>query len=342
MAFFLVSGNSSSREEDQLRDRFQIEAPKAWEKYLARIMKLQGSCSEVTGVDQKILLKRHYEVKQRPGCALFMEKWLMEHGKPIQYQELWAVNSQYEFELVRRKKSKDWVIADWNRMRTEESRTFTAKRLLEISLTPPVTFRVFSKDLSIVVKEPGFTLKRISIQEKKENQLVKVEFSYQPTAKELERLVPSIEGWILYDPDRYWTIDQYKAELTYRGVSEEERNKIVKVTRAGTMEYGLTQDGFPVLKLWCSKVKNPVTNKETRSQMEYKFHEQEPSESDFYLTAFGFPEPKVVIRPKGPPWFLWFIGIALVSLAVGWYLRRRIQKRQMLATQNIPPAAWRK
>lgn len=69
---------------------------------------------------------------------------------------------------------------------------------------------------------------------------------------------------------------------------------------------------------------------------EFAAHKPFP-ESDFTLTAFGLPEPYGVVWKKPIPWYLWFIGAGLVLLALGWFFKRRIQRRSLGVVPAPPP-----
>lgn len=89
---------------------------------------------------------------------------------------------------------------------------------------------------------------------------------------------------------------------------------------------------FPALKRceeWLKDPGNPAKAKlsSVTDITEFEHHVPYP-DSDFTLTAFGLPEPYGVVWKKGPPWYLWFAVLAVAFLSLGWYLRRRVQRRE--------------
>ena len=65
----------------------------------------------------------------------------------------------------------------------------------------------------------------------------------------------------------------------------------------------------------------------------YELHERNVPEREFRLTWYGFQDPPGVPSAPGSRWYLWFIGAAVVSLGIGWYLFRRLRK------PRVSPAA---
>ena len=51
---------------------------------------------------------------------------------------------------------------------------------------------------------------------------------------------------------------------------------------------------------------------------------------EFGLAQFGIPDPSSAYQPVSSRWYLWFIGIAVVSLAIGGFFWYRVQRRKKM------------
>jgi hypothetical protein len=78
-------------------DRFNAEAPKAWERYAVRARRLQGKVDVTlrTIPGKQVFMDDRYEFKQRDGCCLYMKQNLVSQGKPYARGELNASNPHY-------------------------------------------------------------------------------------------------------------------------------------------------------------------------------------------------------------------------------------------------------
>ncbi len=303
------------------------EAPKAWEMYYARTKGLQGGWSLTIRnyLTTKEIGKQYFEIKQRDGCAMVLEQ-TDKRGY------LKVVNPKYAFELQRFKKNAAWVVAGVGRG-LFSSTTFHGhidvddpKNFARLVNWYPYTFSTVIITLQVTVLDPGFSIKEVSAVTKGDQRLVKVDFDYFPP-KDPARMVLRA-GSVLFNPERFWTISSFEVQTLWGDD---------KGLETAHFEYKHADDGFPILKKVVLRRKIPNRKSDREFINHFDLHERDVLESDFYLTAFGFPEPKGAGWPKGPPWYLWFITFALVSLAVGWYLRRRVQRRKMLA-QNATTA----
>jgi hypothetical protein len=96
---------------------------------------------------------------------------------------------------------------------------------------------------------------------------------------------------------------------------------------------GQTFPALERLEVWRTA---PKSYREIDTEITDLDHHKPFPESDFTLSAFGLPEPYGVVWKKPIPWYLWFIGSGVSFLALGWYFRRRIQRRSVASAPPIP------
>ncbi len=299
------------------------EAPQAWEKYRARAKRLQGSflLTFVLLPEKKVLLERKVEIKQRDGCALYLSQTLVSENKDLN-GSVKAINPRYEFELSRKHPNKEWSVTGIN-TKPSDSRSYKSpKANVEMWSNAPFTWETISLSLPDIVNDAGFTLKHAIVVARDGDELAKVEFNFR--APEEKPRVPSITGWILFDPMRSWVMREYEVRLRYGSLPENDAT-----TLAATYKYQEGVDGFPILKRIVRRLKRPAKSYEREDTYEFDLQEGDVAESEFTLSAFGFPDPKGMELPKPSRWYLWFIGGAVTSLALGLYLRSRLKRRKM-------------
>lgn len=97
---------------------------------------------------------------------------------------------------------------------------------------------------------------------------------------------------------------------------------------------------FPPLKRLETWMRNSKGTRLTSTTDINEFEHHKPfPETDFTLTAFGLPEPYGVVWTKPTPWYLWFIGLAVVFLALGWVFRRRVRRRAAMVALHPRPGS---
>ncbi len=320
-AILLGIGSQSrafAQDDASWKDRFQAEAPPAWEKYRTRAKRFQGSLERTTVrlPNREVVDRDRCEIKQRDGCALFLAQDL-EGGDPPNHKGLvLGINSRYGFELSRQTLTAPWTVAN---LGTDLSQGMTFR-----FASPPteavVQWTTFPTTLAMIpyfpmvgIEGPGFTLKRVTPTTRNDGQ-VKVEFAYRPPTDKPR--IPSIKnGWVLYDPQRSWTIREYNVQAVWA-------EKVV-ASVVVAYEYKEAADGFPIPQRVIRRM-TPIGGVDAERRYEFDLEEADVPESDFTLSAFGLPEPTGVERPTR--WYLWaaVLGFGCLGLAVvlRWRARR--------------------
>lgn len=289
------------------QERFTKEAPQGWEQYRARAGRVQGSFSWTTVLlapEKRTMTDRRCEIKQAAGGALWLTQSAAEGGKASRTGSLRAVNPQYAFQLHRDAPDGPWVISEMD-LTLSDGVSFNSPTK-EVGFWSTYALYLFSDMLPDMVKQPEFKVRAVSAASSQGSQWVKLEYDYR--AKDIKRK-PLRGGWVLLDPDHHWVIRQYEVEVEWW---QGDNKPGAKGTVAGTYEYGEGDDGLLLLRRVIQKHK-PI---EREDRFEFTLAEADADDDEFYLSAYGFPEPPGVRRPT--PWYLWaaLVGVVCVVLAL--------------------------
>jgi hypothetical protein len=304
------------------KERFLAEAPPAWEKYRMRAKRFQGSIERIhtrLAPKREVMDRDRCEIKQRDSCALFLAENLGNGSPPDNSGLVMATNGLYGFELRRLNPTTSWLVANLD-VDLSDGMTYRlgsppSEGVVYWS-TCPITFELIPYFSGVTIQDPEFVLKQLLPTHRKNEQLMMVEFDYRSPSDKPK--IPSVKGWVLYDPQRFWVIQEYNAHVEWTSSKVEASTRVV-------YEYKEAADGFPIPKRVTRRF-TPVKGVDRESRFEFNLEEADVPESDFTLSAFGLPEPSGVRWPR--PWYLWFamLGIICLSLAalVRWWTRRGI------------------
>jgi hypothetical protein len=303
--------------------RFQEEAPRAWDEYCQRAKRFQGSCS-LTFIDKRGTVKRRLELKQREGCALFMRQTLKAEKEKDLTGEARVANPSYRFELRRKSPEAEWSVLHLMTRPGTDPRFGPPEEDVESWSTCPVNLMLAFADLpSVLPTDAGYTLKGVNPVARDGRDWARVEFEYRPPQGKPR--VPALAGWALYDPDRFWVIGAFDLQMSWPASKE-----VPPVATAATIEYRDAGAGFPILQRVFRRYKNPAKSYEADTTFDFDLREADVPESDFTLSAFGFPDPVGSKPPERPRTWLWLLAAAagLAALAVLFAgLKRRAARR---------------
>jgi hypothetical protein len=320
-------GLPSACAADSWQGRFQQEAPQSWDRYRARATRIQGSFTLTFASlmpDRQVTAKWRIEFKQREGCALYLQQSEMDNEKD---REGWlrAVNPTCAFELHRKTPDSPWAIA---RVQVDVSGGAPfrddPREDVDIWSTCPFNFALVFTPLRVIAKDPGFTVVRVTPLVRDGREWAKVEFEYSSQGN---ARIPSVAGWVLYDPDRYWVIGEYDLQLYWKVNG-------AKATTAATYEYKDTGDGFPILTRIDKHFKRPDKSYESEDTYEFDLRQADVLESDFTLSAFGFPEPVGLERPP-IRWYIWAAVLGFVCLGLAALLRWRARRAEHVTAKRL-------
>lgn len=183
----------------------------------------------------------------------------------------------------------------------------------------------FSMNLSNLVKEPGFQLEKITRAQRNGKDIIIMIARYTPSSDGEKQTMTDIN--IILDPNRYWCILSFSFRVSWGRV-------------VGSVEYGPDDHGFPVpvrYEMTQNYDKGGQTVFETVFG-HWKYRRDGIPKKEFYLSAFGLPEPMgVKSLPSSRTW-MWLLGATvaatLLAILFAWLKRRRTT-----ASLRSPPSS---
>ncbi len=294
--------------------RLRVEAPKAWQSLEEFAANLEGVYVATTenkkAASGEVWPAQKRRVKFRINGKMAV---IHETSDPAGGELVRGLNSRYAFMLSRRSPAAAFTIDRFSQPTDKTYREFTDDSLAR---DVKAAWYVIARPLTVLLKEPGFVIRKVLPLEREGKTLLRVEYSYKPRPDENPRLaIPS--GWVLLDPDNHWCIEESEREVWYGKI-------------AGTYSYGERVNGFPVLRrysLTLSDRQGSVT--EITCEFERIAHRIIP-EHEFTLAAFGLPGLEGEYSNTGRTWFLLLV-LALVTGLMAIALRRFVKYRSQRA-----------
>ena len=297
--------------------RFLSEAPPAWKAYRDAMKQFAGSYTTVTNVSTGYQERVEVEFKRNASCEMVIirqTKKLPKDNQPSYEENLYAYNPSYAFVLNRIRKNSPWALTQVVDLAQEEmprsiSRTFYYNE-------KAVCFLIWMEEqpLSEWLHNGIFELTGCDTVKSGTDQLLKLRFRRRADAPE-EKFRAVVGGSMILDPQAQWTLRGYDLRLQ----NENLRGSLTLRCRKNKQ----TSNNLliPVELVVESKV--AINNGQTVHRVStgtYKLMpvRRVPPDSDFTLTAFGFPE--YVGQPTQSHWplFIWssIIGAVVLLLAV--------------------------
>jgi hypothetical protein len=256
------------------------------------------------------------------------------------YRSVTIVNPHYLFEARSQPNQSNWVIrgnvtlfstdatdsSNINSTSIDDIRRKEGRRLVsEPSMIRHLQYSTTEGLLSVMQKS-NFVVNRF-LNSPDNIGCKRIEYSYG--AKEL----PS-SGWLDLDPTKGWSLREVSITETGTGV-----------TSIGNTKYSVDvyPGDLPLLTGYTSSSVIKRDGKVIRDIISEAKITPEPGrstqESDYSLTAYGFPEPEGVVWKKPIPLYVWLLAgaaaFALIALVCRWLLRRRSKSAPVVP----PPAA---
>jgi hypothetical protein len=336
-----------AQESNPLLDRFREEGPPAWQQYLTRAKRLQGSFKDVAvelAPNKATIREVHCAFKQRPDCSLFMYQTVISsYPKDIGVGGVQAYNTRYVFDLRRGKPDAPWALRE---LQMDVSKLVTiAPGITHGSPQYFLNFPIHNSyvegaNLPELLAHPQFKPTRATAVSRDGRTLVKIDFTFgQPTSKK-----PAVlqGGWWLLDPDFMWVQRESNLQVLWRLGPGKEPGKLLITT---TFDYQEHAAPFPILKRRVEHRKDvkPGPGESEVLEWTYTFdlEEADVPEREFTLSAFGIREPQGITWEEPSRWYLWFIALAVASLAVGAFFRWRVRRQKRMTAQVATPIMGR-
>jgi hypothetical protein len=295
------------------------EANAKWALYRsAYLPKLQGF---VRGCKSDGTVTFTFEFKNRADSSLYS----VDARQPDRHrQEVCAVNPKYTFALSKKKEG-DWLLDKYSLDPSQAVGPMGIPRDIEFTRAAE-QFTVAFMPLPELVNHASFSIRSMKNLTTAEGlDVVRVEFGFKPhMQKQPMRYLALESGVITFVPSQFWRVLDCDVN---------EKHADSATHWQATYEVQLTDGSVPLLKRSVVKTRSKLTNGETKSEeflseCDLQFHEG-VSEGEFYLTAFGLPEP-IGITPPTSRLYVWLALAALGALglaALFGTLKRGWQRR---------------
>jgi hypothetical protein len=315
----------SAQPPKDIKARFVAEAPGKWEGYQRIGNKLRGKkVGRATIIDGGNVIRRtvwEEEIKLDNDAALLKRGFSKRDtkGKQVrvdQFEEVLGSNSKYSFHLSRSEAGKDWILSqiDMN----PRGRITRIKKSVHSHVFSEVGshFRIADTNLWELVKSPKFFIIGAKADQRAGRSVVRIDFTFEQAQV---KWTDTYQGYMLLDPDHYWCILEYEARMTRSNPASSGLLRVVN-------DYWIGSQDLPILKSTRSKFAVPGTDDKNTDDREleddYDLHQvRSIPEYELTLSAFGLPEPQGIVWDRGPPYYLWFAGAAVVALALAVYFR---------------------
>lgn len=313
-----------------LRERFVNEAPLAWSAYRDRAIGFQGTIErnirQFTPWQENSLIRA--EFKQRPNALLLIDQRFPPVGEKTHDDEyaallrrgtLEAVNPRYAFSLKRADADAEWIVTsiDTSSERSRPSATHNVRSISDMAISflgaSPIN------GIEISMSDAAFQLRSVSLVKDEKRELMLVSFDYRPQSESV-RIPSLIEGSLLLDPKRLWTIERSEHAIKWAHQTKGPMKVVA------SHEYRIQDDGLPVLKRIIAQVSNPETDYSGEQIITFDIEERDVAESEFTLSAFGFLEPGGLGESLPVPIFWWAMLAAFCCLVLAggyaWWRKR--------------------
>lgn len=306
--------------QEDLRERFLKQAPKAWNEYRLLAQRLDGTISASKTIGQKPYLHVRSEYKHNRNCRLCLEQSLLPESPN---GELVACNNKYAFQLVRKSTNGLWVVQGIEEKREDGDGLYKEVR---DQLTPVYWLvRAHSENLADLVRQPNFRILSAVAINQYGTDLVQITFDnthQEPVDGKPYFTIQS--GKLVLDPARHWCLRA--CELHNKHSNADAKIKIETDLQDGVAGFPIPRHSLEVSDQMRQDGRLVLT-----SIWDFELNESTslPSDDEFTLAAFGLPEPFPGTPPHGH-WYLWLAlagGSGLVLAMLFVWLKNRALRR---------------
>lgn len=305
------------QDSDAIR-KFKAEAIRAWQEYLPHGKKMVGTWESKDKVDGKLQAQGIVELKQNKNCCLVI---MPRAGRKEDETLLFARNKDYFFAMRKKYQARDWVVTEigMDKKRLDEfDSTFLLDGLDHLFAVEP------GIRLTELVALPYFKVVRARFVDLDNRKLVELEFdsSHEMPAKNWRVRVQ--RGTLILDPANLWCLKRANLETVWFHPESPNARPAKAV-----IEYTYRSErGVPVPEKTIERGRCELGA--TENTRDYAIKLLDVSDDEFYLSAFGFPEPKGVVRKQGSSYYFWFILVGVGGVALGYVLRRWVRGKRMM------------
>ncbi len=311
----------ASAAEDTLVQRFLKEAPAGWKEYESFAGRLQGTVHFRYTSDGKLRSDSKFQMKQNRNCKLAICQYLMDSETSGSVN---VFNPRYAFSLERATEDRPWMVAllvektSAQRSKPEADASNNNARAFDLVNIP------YSFHLSDLVAQKSFRVREATSVDRGGRQLVRVVFEFpHPLPRGDTAFCLAQAGTLLLDPANCWYLVSGELDGLWSGDVKG------KVTVENTVSDFDGTRPMPKKSVRTETVYRPGAQAPNVNLLTWDFDytvpKELPPDSEFTLSAFGFPEPGFA-RPRNP-WHLWIAAAGVACVAAGLYVRRRLVQR---------------
>lgn len=310
-------------DDPSLRQAFLGEAPGQWGEYLRFTSKLCGAGEYRSTSEGKKGSHWKFEFRQNSSCKLLAVEWIFPSSLSGRSDRL-VHNQRYAFEVRKKPGAGSWVATELvTTQPLGSSRSFDGSESQCKAHSARLLCLDNSQFLPELLTRRTFRLLSVSRVNLGGANLVKVIFEC-PHPPEEEPGATIQAGTLVLDPEDHWVLRQASLQCKYRPP-----NAQVDVYRSEEEFQGRPyQTGFLVpVSFTHNVIRDKSPGYEQIVNYDLSVPDKPPEDEEFTLSAYGLPEPFDVAPPARPRWYLWVIGIVLVSFLGGYGLRKLGRKK---------------
>ena len=329
---------------DDWNARFIQETPAAWSEYFqkgkdyrgVRIQTVTRIENGVTSIDPI----REAEWRSNGTYSLYIEKEISDSkAKTILSSIVYCGNPNYLFKLTKSQVKAEYILDQIkleSRLGQDEmigNPPVKVFKIQEIFFAGPIILA--NHNLATVIKDKKHNFKVTGPVGRGPDTIgfVRVPFQFEWQIPRVN-VQFKIKGVLQLDPDNYWLLQRVDGDIERSGEN-------TKPTKTTIEFFYKNLNNVPVLekKAETNLVygANGQVDQEIKTETSYKITTlTQPDPAEFYLTAFGIPEPVGFKAPRGALSWNWIVLCGFVLLivagALGWFLRK--DKRDSIFPKN--------
>jgi hypothetical protein len=142
--------------------------------------------------------------------------------------------------------------------------------------------------------------------------------------------MPLTGGWIIFDPNHFWIICECHLE---QQVTPPQAGSSTGVSHA-KFDYKYGRNDFPLITRISNRFEGTVQGTKMQVDTIYDFElveRDDVPDSEFTLSAFGFPEPFGLEASRSKRnWYLWAGGAGILLIVLAVLIRWRHTRTQVM------------
>ncbi len=326
LAFVLFGSVPSARaqNEQSLRDAFLAEAVETWRKLPTdfpcfRIETKKTVRRTESGSKDSVHTYRYVNQKSTSGSELGSVE--EEYGQALATKTV-CINDRYAFLATKRQAGNSWLLDRIDLHPSQGPDVEVGGYKIRGSKNTFYGWLTINPNLQLIDLVTNPTFKIITASERP-NREVRIEFTATNLVKKV--IEEKYTGWLQFDRSRYWALTSYEISVT----DSRDRDPGVSAETKCTHQFVNHPKNLPVrFKMQEENKGYLAPNKlfmTVTTEIETKYTDDCPKESEFELSAFGISEP-VGVAPKRNTLIWWFIGGGIFVALLGYFVIKRSRK----------------